>query len=113
MKRALRVLLWIVTLLFAFVFLMVGVTKLTQNPAVLEQFAGWGYPTWFLLAIGAAEVLGALLLVWPRTAKFGAYLLIPIMAGAIFTHIRAGEWPNPLFNALFAAGLYWIARSRS
>ena len=113
MSRVKLVFVWIVTAVLGMVFLMVGSTKTFQPGMIAEQFAGWGYPAWFVPVIGVAELLGALLLLIPRTARYGAGLLVLVMAGAAFTHIRAGEWPNLAVNALFAAGLLWVGRARS
>ena len=113
MARLKKVLLWVVTILLGFVFLMTGTNKLGGHPSMAEKFADWGYAPWFLLVIGVIEVGGAIALVIPRIARFGGYALVPVMLGAAVTHVRAGEWPNPLFNLLFATGLFWIARSRT
>ena len=113
LSRWKKVLLWVVIAIFAFLFLAAGVNKLTSHPSITENFVGWGYAPWFLLLIGVVEVAGAVALLIPRLARFGGYALILVMFGAAFTHIRAGEWPNPIFNLVFATGLWWVARNRS
>lgn len=32
-------------------------------------FESWGYPPWFCAFIGAAEIVGAVLLLWPLVAS--------------------------------------------
>ena len=42
-----------------------------------------GYPTWFLYVTGVIEVVGAILLLIPKTAVFGVLLLGATMIGII------------------------------
>ena len=80
------VMLWILSI---FQLLGLGVAGLSKFQGELWQnmFVGWGYPGWFALVIGGAEMLGALLLVVPRFASYAASMLIVIMLGAIWTVI--------------------------
>ena len=112
MARWKKVLLWVVSVLLAAVFVLAGSDKLTPASQMAAMFAAWGYAPWFRFLIGLVETLGGITLLVPRVARFGAVTLTVVMLGAAFTHVRAGEWPNPLFNLVFAAGLLWIARNR-
>ena len=76
----------------ALVFLAAGGTKFIPLPAHVENFTKWGFPLWFMYLTGGVEVAGALLFIIPMTRYYGATLLFFTMIGAIFTHIRAGEW---------------------
>ena len=107
-KRAFR---WVVTVLLSVVFLMAGLNKLLGAESMVAQFQGYGYPTWFMYLIGIVEVGAVVSLYIPRFARYGGLALVAVMLGAAFSHIRAGEWPNPLFNLLFAAGAFWVGRS--
>ncbi|WFO09863.1 DoxX family protein [Edwardsiella ictaluri] len=42
------------------IFLASGVAKLAGLGFEQAAFARWGYPLWFMYAVGAAETLGAL-----------------------------------------------------
>jgi uncharacterized membrane protein YphA (DoxX/SURF4 family) len=81
------------------VFLFSGISKVAGTSPMADRFLYWGYPQWFLLVVGAAEILGAALLAIPKTAFYGAAVLGVVMAGAIFTHVRHTEW----FPAMFVA----------
>jgi uncharacterized membrane protein YphA (DoxX/SURF4 family) len=83
--------LWILQFLLAALFAIQGIVKLGGSPAWASRFSRWGYPDHFYLAVGLAELLGAIALLIPRLAKFGALLLIAIMTGATATHIIHGE----------------------
>jgi uncharacterized membrane protein YphA (DoxX/SURF4 family) len=56
-------------------------------PSYAEKFVNWGYPAWFAMVIGGAEILAAVLLVTWRRRFLGAVLLVFILIGAIATHI--------------------------
>ena len=86
MTRLRYVAAWIVQLLLAALFVAQGVTKLNGSPAWISRFRGWGYPDHFYIAVGLAELLGAIAMLVPKLTTFGASLLIVVMAGATATH---------------------------
>lgn len=77
-------------ILLTVAFLVIGLSKLTGSEPMATNFATWGYPAWFLTAIGLAQIAGALALIvgfWrPAVAAAGAAWLGAIMLGAIYTH---------------------------
>ena len=79
--------LWIVRGLLAFVFLGAGGAKLYGVPVMVEEFGHMGFGQWFRYFTGSLEVLGALLILLPSLAAFGALLLICIMIGATIMHL--------------------------
>lgn len=83
--------LWALTLLLAAAFAMAGFAKLSGAPQMVENFARWGLPGWFLLVTGAVELGAAVLLLAPRTAFYGSALLVPTMIGAALTHVVHGD----------------------
>ncbi|MFH6782284.1 MULTISPECIES: DoxX family protein [Methylobacterium] len=96
------------------VFLVAAGMKLAAVPFEVEGFARFGYPLWFLYAVGAAQALGAVML-WVRgTAVYGALLIAAIMVGAVVSHLRAGDAPAMALPALvllaLAAGLAYARR---
>jgi uncharacterized membrane protein YphA (DoxX/SURF4 family) len=91
----------VASVVLGLLFCAAGVPKIIGGPAVVDQFANWGYPAWFPRIIGVGETLGGVALLIPRFAQFGAALVIAIMVGAAFTHVRAAEWLRlPLVVAL-------------
>ncbi len=87
-----RAVVWILSVLLAAVFVLAGVPKLLGAQSHVQHFAKWGYPDWFRLVVGTAEVVSAVLLLIPRLAFLGAAGIMAIMAGATYTHvIRAPE----------------------
>ena len=94
----------VLALTMGVVFLLVGVAKLVNLQAVADQFAGWGYPTWFMYLIGGLEFGAAFLLFNKYTRRWGAALIALDMAGAMATHVRVGD-----LAMLVAPGLLFIA----
>ena len=62
---------WTATVLLAALFTLAGVMKLVDADAA-KQFADFGFPYWFCILIGIIEVGGAVALLVPRTAFYGA-----------------------------------------
>lgn len=106
--------LWVLSGLLAALYLMAGGSKLGGAEQHVQHFAHWGYPQWFRLVVGGAEVISAVLLLVPRAAFFGAGALVVLMAGATYTHLfrasgEAGMAIVPLV-LLCLAGLVAYAR---
>src|SRR6267378_1383284 len=78
--------LWIITLFLALVCLRSGWLKVTGNIFWVRDFHRWGYPGWFRMVVGSAELTALALLLVPRLASYGASLFAVVMLGAIFTH---------------------------
>ncbi len=112
MSKGQKIGLWIITILSTLPMLGGGVTKLMAMPDHVAHFTGWGYPLWFMYAIGAAELLGGLALLYPRLATVSSALLVPIMGGAVFTHLKAAEYPQsvPALVLLVLIGIVGYAR---
>jgi uncharacterized membrane protein YphA (DoxX/SURF4 family) len=90
-NRALSVVAWAVAILLCIAFLGAGTAKLTAQPMMTMEFAAFGYPQWFMYVTGLIEIVGAILVVVPRTSRIGASLLVCVMVGAIFSHLTHGQ----------------------
>jgi putative oxidoreductase len=87
------------------VFVTAAGMKFAALPFEVAGFARFGYPLWFMYAVGAAQLLGAALL-WRRgTVAYGALLLAAVMVGAAFSHLRAGDPAAMALPALVLLGL--------
>jgi uncharacterized membrane protein YphA (DoxX/SURF4 family) len=85
--RLFNVGLWVLQVLAAAMFLMAGTMKLTGNPEMVQMFSVIGLGQWFRYLTGTIEVVGAILLLVPGAAVFGAVPLAATMVGAIITHL--------------------------
>ena len=92
---------WVLVVVFAVLFLLAAAGKLTG--AATPMFEGWGYPAWFALLIGVAELAGAVGLLVPKTTRWAILGLAVVMLGAVFTHVGNGEGAQVLRPLIFLA----------
>ena len=85
--RVALVALWLTQIALAAMFVFAGGLKLTGAPDMVGLFDAVGIGQWFRYVTGSIEVVSAVALLVPSWAAFGALLLIPTMAGAVFTHL--------------------------
>ena len=103
------------TLMMTFVFLTQGWSKFSSTSGWARAFAHWGYPVWFRVLIGVVEVSAAILVLWPRSAPFGAAMIICVMLGGMGTHIFKDAHPritSELLHLIFATTVL-VARLRA
>ena len=112
MSKAKAIALWVLQVLLVFPFLAAGIPKLASAPGWIARFRGYGYPENFYLMVGAIELLGALALLIPRLAAYGAMVLIAVMIGATVTHLLHSEAPRALVTVtlIFLLALVGYAR---
>jgi len=85
--RASLIALWLTQVVLAVIFLMAGGSKLAGVPAMVSLFDAVGLGQWFRYVTGVIEITSGIALLVPRTAVFGALLLIPTMLGAMVTNV--------------------------
>ena len=112
MGRGKTIALWILQILLAALFLLSALPKLTGNPGIIGRFRDWGYPDNFYLLVGGVELLGAVALLSPRVAAYGASALVIIMIGASFTHLLHAEYPRVFFTGTLLVFLVLLALAR-
>jgi uncharacterized membrane protein YphA (DoxX/SURF4 family) len=104
---------WLASALLALMFVRAGWMKFPETGLWARAFAGWGFPAWFRVLVGAVEVAGGLLLLVPRTAVYAALALGLIMLGGMGTHVVHGQPAHishevvPLAALLFVV---WLRR---
>jgi hypothetical protein len=105
MKTALTGLQWtlgLVVLIEAVLFVMPGARHdfaQTHMPDILRQVLGWG------------EIIGAILLLIPRTAVRGAWVLVVIFGLAIVVHLLHGMF-NVGYLAIYTAAAWAVATGK-
>ena len=107
--------LWAVTVLSSVFFTLMGLPKVLGQGGWAGRFATWGYPPWFVVVVGVAELAGAVMVLIPRLATLGGSLLAVIMLGAVATHLLHGETARVLVPLVMVAVLTiiaWVRRSR-
>ncbi|WP_114938120.1 DoxX family membrane protein [Mucilaginibacter endophyticus] len=62
---------------------------------------------WLMPLVGAAEVVGGLLLIIPRTRALGAIVLVPILTGILLSNISMAPSGLPIVLVLIAI-VAWV-----
>lgn len=73
---------------------------LKDNEALMEI-------SWLMPLIAIAELLGGILIVFPKTRALGALVIFPVMVGVLLTHIFVAPSGLPLALVIWAI-LIWI-----
>ena len=105
---------WAVRGGFALLFLTAGWEKFGTSGEWVEMFLQIGFGDWFRYFTGVVEVLGAVLLLIPKTVTAGLALLACTMfCAALLWIFRLGHPGNAVFDLGFfaaLAGLWWYRR---
>ena len=111
--------LWVIAGLLAAVFLLAGITKLTQPKEKLATMMTWtkDHSEGRVKTLGTLEVLAAIGLILPAALNIVPVLvplaalgLVVVMIGAVFTHARRNEYQAIGANVvllLLAAVVVW------
>ncbi|MTI22024.1 DoxX family protein [Fulvivirga sp. RKSG066] len=87
---------WVLVILIAFQFLLIGFSKLTGEMEL--AFRSWNYSSEFMYIIGIVEIASAAGLFFNKTRIFSSALQIMIMIGAGYTHWLHAEYFEILIN---------------
>jgi uncharacterized membrane protein YphA (DoxX/SURF4 family) len=110
-----NVVLWVLQIAAAGMFLMVGFLKLSGNAQMVGLFEAIGIGQWFRYLTGTLEVVGAILLLIPRTSGLSALMLAGVMAGAVMTHlfIVGGSPLGAIILLVVTTAVAWGRRQRT
>lgn len=102
-----------VRILLAITFVAAGGAKLAGVPTMVQVFDAIGIGQWFRIVTGAVEIAGAVLLLVPAMAGYGAALMTATMACAVLTHlVLIGGNPTPAIVLLVLSGfVLWVRRA--
>ena len=98
----------VASIILALLFLLNGGMKVAGM--MVDQFAIWGYPAWFQYLIGAAELLAGVAFLRQSTRFMAGVVVIPIMAGAIYTLVRAGTAAQAVVPAVALLLALFVAK---
>jgi putative oxidoreductase len=88
LNRVSNILEWILLVLLAALFVLVGTAKFgSHNGMWVQMFGTIGIGQWFRVFTGGLEIVCALLLLIPRAAAIGAALLSCTMVGAFIVRV--------------------------
>ncbi len=103
---------WALRGVIGFIFLVVGVEKLTGTMGTVPFFDAIGWGQWLRYASGAVDTAGALLVFIPRFTSLGAFMITcSVGLGTFLCYTKAVFNPAfPLVMTLLAAALVWLGR---
>jgi putative oxidoreductase len=67
---------------------------------------------WLMPLIGFAEILGGILIAFPKTRALGALVVFPVMVGVLLTHIFVAPSGLPIALVIWAILLWIIYENR-
>ncbi|MEZ4703347.1 MAG: DoxX family protein [Rhodothermales bacterium] len=99
----------VVSLYLGIEFFFWGISNFTGDYAFDERF---GYPSWIQIPIGIAETGAGIGLMLPRTNLASLVVLFVVMAGAVGTHLVAGDggYPTPAKYLLYFGMMLYYRR---
>ncbi|RWX12889.1 DoxX family protein [Rhizobium leguminosarum] len=105
---------WALRIFLAIAFIGAGIFKLSGHPAAIEEFDQVGLGQWFRYFTAATEILGAVLLLWPRTVFHGAVLMGAVCVGAFVAQLTAlhGDIIHTIVLAVIFAIIAWKWRAQ-
>jgi putative oxidoreductase len=79
---------------------------------MVAEFDAVGLGQWFRYFTGASEIIGAIMLLTPRTTGFGALLLAVICVGAFFAQLFAlhGDIIHTIVMGIVLIAIAWTQR---
>jgi putative oxidoreductase len=105
---------WALKIFFGLAFIGAGCAKIYGPPAMVAEFDAVGLGQWFRYFTGALEIIGAILLLMPKTTGFGALLLAGICGGAFFAQLLAlhGDIIHTIVMAIILLAIAWTQRNQ-
>ena len=105
---------WALKILFGLAFIAAGSAKIYGPPVMVAEFDAVGLGQWFRYFTGALEIIGAIMLLTPKTTGFGALLLAAICGGAFFAQLLAlhGDIIHPIVMGIILLAIAWTQRDQ-
>ena len=103
------------SLIFGLFFINAGLNKFfnympmpdNMPENLMKAMTGMMAVTWLMPLVAFAEILGGLLIIFPKTRALGALIVFPVMIGIILTNTVTDLSGFPI-AAVFALVLFWI-----
>lgn len=112
-----KIIKFVISLLFGLMFLNAGLNKFLNympmpkpTPEQMKIFEAFNQLHWLMPLVGAVEVIGGLLFIFPKTRALGAIVILPVMVGIIlhvFT-IDKSQMGMSIAGVLFLINLWMI-----
>jgi len=112
-----RIVKFIISLLFGLMFINAGLDKFLHympmpkpTPEQMKLFAAFEEIFWLMPLIGAVEIIGGLLFIFPKTRALGAIVILPVMVGIVLHVFMIDKSPMGMSIAgiLFLINIWMI-----
>jgi putative oxidoreductase len=103
----------ILRVMLGLAFLAIAAVKLTGSLQTPQMFENIGWGQWFRYFTGALDLIGAVLVLLPRSAFYGALILMCTVGFAVILTFtgRIQDSPlAPLALTVIAASVAWLTR---
>jgi uncharacterized membrane protein YphA (DoxX/SURF4 family) len=115
MKKGKNIVLFVLSLLFGLMFINAGLDKFFHYmpmpkdvpEKMMKAFGAFTEIGWLMPLVGFAELLGGLLIIFPKTRALGALIIFPVMVGIVLTNIVQSTTGLPI-AAVLSVILLWI-----
>lgn len=112
--------LFVLCVLFGLMFINSGLNKFfnympmpKDMPEALQKtMAAYMQIGWLMPLVGAAEIIGGILFIIPRTRALGAIVLFPILIGILLSHLFLMPEGLPVALVLFAIEIWVLVENR-
>lgn len=107
----------IISFLFGLMFINAGLNKFFNympmekpTPEQMELFAAFDKIFWLMPLVGAVEIVGGLLSIFPKTRALGAIVILPVMVGIVIHVFTMDKSPMGMSIAgvLFLINIWMI-----
>lgn len=98
---------WLFTALVSLMLGMSGISKIIGTQETINNFTFMNLLPYMGL-IGLLEVVGVILLIVPKTSKYGAILISSILSGSVALHLAMMGGENVILPISFGLGA-WMA----
>jgi len=108
---------FILSLLFGLMFINAGLNKFFNympmekpTPEQMKVFTAFGEIAWLMPLVGAVEIIGGLLFIFPKTRALGAIVILPVMVGIVVHVFTLDKSTNTMAIAgvMFLINLWMI-----
>ncbi|AWA30859.1 DoxX family protein [Flavobacterium magnum] len=112
--------LFVFSLLFGLMFLNAGLNKFfnympmpeKMPEALATEMGAFMQIKWLMPLVGLAEILGGLLVIFPRTRALGALIIFPVMVGILLVNTVTSTEGLPIAGVLFVIQLWILYENR-
>jgi uncharacterized membrane protein YphA (DoxX/SURF4 family) len=112
--------LFVLSLLFGLTFINAGLNTFFNYMPLpadvpedsMQMFVAMMQISWLMPLLGAAQILGGIMFVIPRSRALAAVIVFPIMAGIMLSHFAVAPEGLPIVLPLFAILIWVIIENR-